>query len=146
MLQHIAPFNTKSKRMFSTFLKKEFRFTELFNSKLDIQAVDYVPLTAYSNADTFKAIILSDNKGKSGIYRWVNNNNNKSYVGSAADLKERFMNYFNINHLIGNPSMLINRALIKYGYSNFSLEILEYCKPEDRFERETYYLGLLDPE
>jgi hypothetical protein len=42
--------------------------------------------------------------------------------------------------------MLINRALIKYGYSNFSLEILEYCKPEERFERENYYLGLFEPE
>lgn len=138
----------KYARYYSTSLKKEFRFTEFFNAsqKLDEQVVDYVPLTTYSNADTFKAIILSDNKGKSGIYRWVNNNNNKSYVGSAVDLKERFINYYNINHLIGNSSMLINRALIKYGYSNFSLEILEYCKPEERFERENYYLGSFEPE
>lgn len=130
----------------TTSLKKEFRFTEFFNSKLDKQVVDYVPLTTYSNADTFKSILLSDNKGKSGIYRWVNNNNNKSYVGSAVDLKERFMNYFNINHLIGNSSMLINRALIKYGYTDRRSVILEYCKPEDRFERENYYLGLFEPE
>jgi hypothetical protein len=59
----------KKGRCYSTSLKKEFRFTEFFNSKLDKQVVDYVPLTTYSNADTFKAIILSDNKGKSGIYR-----------------------------------------------------------------------------
>lgn len=136
----------KKGRCYSTSLKKEFRFTEFFNSKLDKQVVDYVPLTTYSNADTFKAIILSDNKGKSGIYRWVNNNNNKSYVGSAVDLKERFLNYFNINHLIDNSSMLINRALIKYGYTDRRSVILEYCKPEERFDRENYYLDLFEPE
>jgi hypothetical protein len=27
--------------------------------------------------------------------------------------------------------MLINKALLKYGYSNFTLEILEYCEPEN---------------
>jgi hypothetical protein len=42
--------------------------------------------------------------------------------------------------------MLINRALIKYGYTDRRSVILEYCKPEDRFERENYYLGSLKPE
>lgn len=100
----------------------------------------------YSNADTCKTIILSDNKGKSGIYRWVNITNGKSYIGSAVDLKERCVNYFNVNHLITNDSMLICRSLIKYGYSNFRLEILEYCDPEIRFERESYYIALSSPE
>jgi hypothetical protein len=43
--------------MFSTFSKKEE------------QDVDFIPVITYSNADTSKTIILSDNKGKSGIYR-----------------------------------------------------------------------------
>jgi hypothetical protein len=38
------------------------------------------------------------------------------------------------------------RALLKYGYSNFKLEILEYCLPEDVINREQYYLDLLQPE
>ena len=43
--------------------------------------------------------------------------------------------------------MIINRALIKYGYSNFSLHILEYCEePTVLLEREQYYLNLLIPE
>lgn len=33
--------------------------------------------------DTCKAIILKDNKGKTGIYRWVNLINGKTYIGSA---------------------------------------------------------------
>ena len=42
--------------------------------------------------------------------------------------------------------MLINKALLKYGYSNFSLEILEYCESKDLISREQYYLDILKPE
>jgi len=42
--------------------------------------------------------------------------------------------------------MAICRALLKYGYSNFSLEILEYCEPSKCIEREQYYIDLLKPE
>ena len=41
--------------------------------------------------------------------------------------------------------MTISRALIKYGYSNFILEILEYCDVSALLEREQYYLDLLKP-
>jgi len=37
------------------------------------------------------------------------------------------------------------RALLKYGYTNFSIEILEYCDPENCVQRENYYLNLLKP-
>lgn len=37
-------------------------------------------------------------------------------------------------------------ALLLYGYSNFSLEILEYCEPSDVISREQYYMDLLKPE
>jgi hypothetical protein len=40
----------------------------------------------------------------------------------------------------------INKALLKYGYANFSLEILEYCEPEDCIKKEQYYIDLLKPE
>jgi group I intron endonuclease len=42
--------------------------------------------------------------------------------------------------------MYIYRALLKHGYPNFSLSILEYCKPYKCLEREDYYLKLLNPE
>lgn len=35
---------------------------------------------------------------------------------------------------------------MKYGYSKFSVEILEYCDPENLIEREQYYIDLLKPE
>lgn len=42
--------------------------------------------------------------------------------------------------------MAICRALLKYGYSNFSLEVLEYCSPNKLLEREKYYFELFKPE
>ena len=42
--------------------------------------------------------------------------------------------------------MVINKALIKHGYSNFKLEILEYCDPKDTASREQFFMGYLNPE
>jgi group I intron endonuclease len=35
---------------------------------------------------------------------------------------------------------------LNYGHSNFSLEILEYCEPENAVSREQYYIDLLKPK
>jgi hypothetical protein len=40
----------------------------------------------------------------------------------------------------------IYRSLIKNGYSNFKLEILEYCEIDILIEREQYYLDRFNPE
>ena len=42
--------------------------------------------------------------------------------------------------------MVINKALLKYGYSKFKLEIVEYCDPKELTRREQYYMENLDPE
>jgi group I intron endonuclease len=42
--------------------------------------------------------------------------------------------------------MTICSALLKHGYSNFSLTILEYCEPVKCLEREQYYINFLQPE
>nr|YP_009262078.1 GIY-YIG endonuclease [Chrysoporthe deuterocubensis]AMX22153.1 GIY-YIG endonuclease [Chrysoporthe deuterocubensis] len=42
--------------------------------------------------------------------------------------------------------MVINKALLKYGYSKFKLDILEYCDPKEVAKREQYYMDHLDPE
>nr|YP_010121889.1 GIY-YIG endonuclease [Monilinia fructicola]QRF72265.1 GIY-YIG endonuclease [Monilinia fructicola] len=41
---------------------------------------------------------------------------------------------------------MIYRSLIKNGYSNFKLEILEYCEIDVVIEREQYYLDRFKPE
>jgi group I intron endonuclease len=41
---------------------------------------------------------------------------------------------------------IINNSLLKYGYCNFSLDILEYCEPSILIKREQYYIDTLNPE
>lgn len=107
------------------------------------------PIISYSNADTLKLDILSQNKNKIGIYMWTNKVTNKSYIGSAKNISNRLKNYYNISYLqaetIKNKS-IIYRSLLKYGYSNFSLDILEYCDFSNLIKREQYYIDLLKPE
>lgn len=103
----------------------------------------------YANADTQKLEILKDNKGRSGtyIYMWINTINGKRYVGSSVNLGKRLTSYYNFDFL-NRPQhkMPIYKALLKYGYSQFKLEILEYCDPSKLIEREQYYIDLLKPE
>jgi hypothetical protein len=42
--------------------------------------------------------------------------------------------------------MPINLALLKYGYSKFSVEILEYCDIKDSMLKEKHYFDLFNPE
>jgi group I intron endonuclease len=67
-------------------------------------------------------------------------------VGSSVNLARRLREYFNINHLERNKSMPICSALLKYGYSNFSFSILEYCVPSENINRENHYIDSLNPE
>lgn len=55
---------------------------------------------------------------------WVNKINGKKYVGSSIYLRNRFLQYYNINRLIAGYSMAINVALLLYGYNSFELRIL----------------------
>jgi hypothetical protein len=93
-----------------------------------------------------KKQIYLNNKGKSGIYMWVNTINNKRYVGSSVDLHRRFSAYYSVAYLTKYNNIIIHRALLKYGYSAFSLHILEYCNREDLLSREQYYMDLYKPE
>lgn len=99
----------------------------------------------YENAYSMKKSIIKDNKNKSGIYKWTNKISNDVYIGQSIDLSKRFIRYFNLSYLKNRETLVISRALIKYGYNNFSLEILEYCDIADLTEREQYYLDTLKP-
>lgn len=87
----------------------------------------FQPVSVYLNADQDKILILKENKEKCGVYRWTNLINGKSYVGSSISLHRRLKSYFNIFYLesgIKNRKSLIYNSLLKYGYSNFKLDIL----------------------
>ena len=108
-----------------------------------------IPIKSYSNAEADKAQILSENQNKSAIYMWTNLINGKRYIGSAGNLTKRLTNYFSISYLEDQSKRYnskIYRAILKYGFQNFSLEIILYCKIEDLLIKEKHYIDLLIPE
>lgn len=122
---------------------------KLESIKLNKDIIKVVPILTYNDLEKDKEIILKENKNKSGIYRWVNKVNDKFYVGSSINLAKRLSNYYSINRLrkiITKGTSLISSAIIKYGYINFKLEILEYCDKESIITREQYYIDNLNPK
>ena len=82
------------------------------------------------------------------MFKWVNSISNYFYIGSAKDLSKRLQLYYQNALSVAHPNRgysKICNALLKYGYSNFHLEILEYCKKEELIIKEQYYLDTLNP-
>jgi hypothetical protein len=111
----------------------------------------FLPIV-YTSVDSDKPKILSDNKGKAGIYQWKHKESGKINIGSAFDLYKRFRNYYSKSYLTRFSNSYINRALLLHGYSAFSLSILEIIdltnlsKEEARkllLSREQYFLDCI---
>lgn len=100
----------------------------------------------YVNTLENKAKIVKENKDKSGVYMWIHTESNKIYIGSSINIGRRFAGYFSKFNLSKNKTMTICKALLKYGHSQFSFAILEYCDASNRIERENYYINLLEPK
>ena len=102
------------------------------------------PIKVYENALDKKEIV-NDNLNKSGIYLLTNLTTSDIYIGQSINLGRRLGQYLTLSYLEDRNNLIISKALIKYGYINFSISILEYC---DRFvltEKEQYYIDLLNP-
>lgn len=103
------------------------------------------PVVIYTSADLNKSKIIEENRNKAGVYRWVNKINNNTYIGSSINLSERFLDYYQSRLLLKNKTPIHN-AILKYGYSKFNLEIMEYCEKKQAVLREQYSFDLLKPE
>jgi group I intron endonuclease len=76
----------------------------------------------------------------------TNKLNGKKYVGSYINLRRRLLEYYNVNRLLNEKSMPINVALLKYGYHNFRLTILEICDIDSLMFREEHFFEVYSPE
>lgn len=132
---------------FKWILSKVFirSYTTLPNKNLD-SSINNKIVRLYEDAFNMRKSILKENKGKSGIYMLTNKLSNHIYIGQSIDISKRFKNYFNLSYLKSKDNYIISRALIKYGYSNFSLTILEYCDKSDLLLREQYYFDKYNPQ
>ncbi len=98
-----------------------------------------IPELHYASADIDKLNIYKEVNGKSGVYMWTNLSNSKRYIGSSVNLKRIILEYYNVNRFLKMPSVVINNALLKYGYLNFSFSIIEFCEIKDLKNKEKYY-------
>jgi len=130
--------NHIQKKHFSTCSTSEIKEKTLSTQT----EIDVIKL--YENA-TLKKQIIDENKNKSGIYLFTNLLNKDKYVGQSSDLAKRFTKYFTLSYLNNKNTLVISRALIKYGYANFSISILEYCDKDILNEREQYYMDIIKP-
>ena len=48
-------------------------------------------VAVYKDLEAQKEKILKKNKGKAGIYKWINNTTGDTYIGSAVDLRKRLV-------------------------------------------------------
>ena len=83
---------------------------------------------------------VKDLKNKSGIYQIRNLINNKIYVGSAVNLKKRFNTHLYQLKTNIHENYKLQRDFDKYGEQNFIFEVIEFCKPDVRYEIEQYWL------
>ena len=91
-------------------------------------------------------------KTNTGIYKIINIENKKVYVGSSVNLKSR--KYEHYRNLKNNKhcNTYLQRAYNKYGKDNFKWEVLEYVEyNEDKsmlkknlLEREQHWINFLD--
>ena len=80
-----------------------------------------------------------------GIYKIQNNVNNKIYIGSSNNLIRRQKEHFRLLRQNKNKSLILQRAVNKYGIENFSFEILAYCPIEYQFKLEQWFVDNLKP-
>lgn len=115
------------------------------NIEDNIKNIDSIYI--YNNFKEDKSRILKEQKNQSGIYLFINNINGHTYIGSSAHLNARMKNYLNTAFLKSkqNMNMPIVKALLKYGQSNFSLQILEHVSVDILTVRETFYITSVLP-
>lgn len=83
---------------------------------------------------------------KSGIYKITNNLNHHFYIGQSIHIQQRWKEHrktFDKNKM---TTTVLQKAFHKYGFENFSFEIIEECEPDKLNEREVFYISTLKPE
>ena len=73
-----------------------------------------------------------------GIYK-LTSPSGKIYIGQSTNIKRRLKDY---EKLRCKKQQALYNSLVKYGYKNFIIEILEECTSEQLNELEEYYIKI----
>lgn len=76
----------------------------------------------------------------------TNNINKKRYVGKSKNLLDRIDSYGSLTYLMSKPNSKICKALMKFGYANFSFTIIEHCHDYMLSKREQHFINTLKPQ
>jgi group I intron endonuclease len=76
-----------------------------------------------------------------GIYKILNKQNNKVYVGSSIDLPSREYKHFWMLKKGIHDNVYLQKSFNKHGIENFVFEILELCEEKDLILKENYYIN-----
>ena len=74
----------------------------------------------------------------SGIYKIYNIITNDCYIGSSYDLTKRKQRHSRDLKANKHHSLILQRAVNKYGINNFRFKILELCVVDDLLNKEQY--------
>ena len=75
-----------------------------------------------------------------GVYKITNSVNNKYYIGSSCDIKNRIRKHFELLKRNKHHSVYLQNAYNKYGRNSFTYEILELCEKNNSLIIEQRYL------
>lgn len=102
-----------------------------FDFSPSIDYVDKYNDFSHSHCHSGRSVIKIKYTKLQGIYLWINNINNKSYIGKYVNLYSRLSKYFSSYYLKNNKlKMAICGAISKHGINNFTLYILEIVDKE----------------
>lgn len=107
-----------------------------------------IPVLAiiYTGVELQINLIIKDNRGKLGVYLWINTETGEFYIGSTANLSKRLTYYFNAKYMSKYRSKsIIYSTLLKNAYGIFKIEILEHCDIKSIISWQQYYINTLKP-
>ena len=80
---------------------------------------------------------------KTGIYKITNQLTKECYIGQAVDIASRWKDHAKCGLGIDTPAKnKLYKAMIEYGITNFSWEILEECERANLDEKEKFFIEL----
>lgn len=76
-----------------------------------------------------------------GVYKITNRITNDFYIGQSKNIKKRLYNH----RYPGIHSERFESDIQRYGWDNFSFEVIEECPETELIEREAFYIEKLKP-
>lgn len=80
--------------------------------------------------------VLERGKIMTGIYKFTNKINGKSYIGQSTNIRKRYKAHKNKS----SEHSLFHEAIKEFGFENFDFSVIETCSSECLNEKEVFYI------